>query len=152
MRRAAGFTLVEIMIVVSVIALLAVMALPSFLRARQQAQNAKFMNGLRVASGAFELYAIEHNAYPADVSRGVVPAGMATYFGATFDWTKPTPIGGNWDWDYMVFGFTAAVSVVGTTASVQQMTDIDAKMDDGDLSTGQFQDMGNGRYSYILEF
>jgi len=67
MRRAAGFTLVEIMIVVSVIALLAVMALPSFLRARQQAQNAKFMNGLRVASGAFEQYAIEHGAYPPDV-------------------------------------------------------------------------------------
>jgi type II secretory pathway pseudopilin PulG len=142
---------VEIMIVVSVIALLAVMALPSFLRARQQAQNAKFMNGLRVASGAFEQYTIEHNDYPADVNRGVVPTGMATYFDATFDWTKPTPIGGNWDWDYKVFGFTAAVSVVGTTASVQQMTDIDAKIDDGDPSTGQFQDKGSGRYSYILE-
>ena len=119
MRRAAGFTLVEIMIVVSVIALLAVMVVPSFLRARQQAQNAKFMNGLRVASGAFEQYAIEHGAYPPDVNRGVVPTGMETYFGPTFDWTKPTPIGGNWDWDYMVFGFTAAVSVVGTTASAQ---------------------------------
>jgi len=151
MRRAAGFTLVEIMIVVSVIALLAVMVVPSFLRARQQAQNAKFMNGLRVASGAYELYAMEHSAYPADVNRGVVPTGMETYFDATLDWTKPTPIGGNWDWDYKVFGFTAAVSVVGTTASAQQMADIDAKMDDGDLSTGQFQDKGSGRYSYILE-
>jgi len=151
MRRAAGFTLVEIMIVVSVIALLAVIALPSFLRARQQAQNAKFMNGLRIACDAFEQYATEHSAYPADVNRGVVPTGMANYFGATFDWTKPTPIGGNWDWDYKVFGFTAAVSVVGSTASVQQMTDIDAKMDDGDLSTGGFQDKGSGRYSYILE-
>ena len=151
MRRAAGFTLVEIMIVVSVIALLAVMALPSFLRARQQAQNAKFMNGLRVASGAFEQYAAEHNDYPADVNRGVVPSGMTTYFGPTFDWTKPTPLGGNWDWDYKVFGFTAAVSVVGATASVQQMTEIDAKMDDGDLSTGQFQDKGSGRFSFIIE-
>jgi len=151
MRRAAGFTLVEIMIVVSVIALLAVIALPSFLRARQQAQNAKFMNGLRIACDAFEQYATDHSAYPADVNRGVVPTGMANYFGATFDWTKPTPIGGNWDWDYKVFGFTAAVSVVGATASVQQMTDIDAKMDDGDLSTGGFQDKGSGRYSYILE-
>ena len=42
--------MVEIMIVVPVIALLAVMALPSFLRARQHAQDAKFVNALRVAS------------------------------------------------------------------------------------------------------
>ena len=46
-----GFSLVEIMIVVSIIALLAVIALPSFLRAREQARAAKFMNALRVASG-----------------------------------------------------------------------------------------------------
>ncbi|MDQ6912598.1 MAG: prepilin-type N-terminal cleavage/methylation domain-containing protein, partial [Verrucomicrobiota bacterium] len=46
MRRNAGFTLVEIMIVVAIIALLALIALPSFLRARQQAQNAKFVNAL----------------------------------------------------------------------------------------------------------
>jgi type IV pilus assembly protein PilA len=50
MRRVAGFTLVEIMIVVGVIALLVVIALPSFLRAREKAQNAKLMNGLRVAA------------------------------------------------------------------------------------------------------
>src|ERR1700736_516176 len=108
MRREAAFTLVEIMIVVSIIALLAVMAVPSFLRARQRSQNAKFVNALRIASGAFETYAAENNGYPPDVSRATVPAGMATYFGPMLDWTKPTPIGGNWDWDYKVFGFTAA--------------------------------------------
>ena len=150
MRRSAGFTLVEIMIVVSVIALLAIIAVPSVLRARQTAQSAKFMDALRIAVGAFEQYSAEHNAYPADVSRGVVPAGMATYFDATFDWTKPTPIGGNWDWDYKVFGFTAGVSVVGYTVSAAQMNEIDAKIDDGDPSTGAFQDRGD-RYSFIIE-
>jgi type IV pilus assembly protein PilA len=76
---------------------------------------------------------------------------MASYFGPTLDWTKPTPLGGNWDWDYNVFGFTAAVSAVGTNATTQQMQEIDAKIDDGDLSAGQFQDKGNGRYSLILQ-
>jgi prepilin-type N-terminal cleavage/methylation domain-containing protein len=150
MRRTAGFTLVEIMIVVSIIALLAVIALPSLLHSRQEAQNAKFINGLRLACDAFEQYAAEHNAYPPDVSRGIIPAGMATYFDRTFDWTKPTPIGGNWDWDYNVFGFTAGVSVAGYTASASQMNEIDAKLDDGDPSQGIFQDKG-GRYSYIIE-
>jgi prepilin-type N-terminal cleavage/methylation domain-containing protein len=151
MRRTAAFTLVEIMIVVAIIALLAVLALPSFMRARQEAQNAKFMNALRVASGAFEMYATEHNTYPSDVNRAIVPSGMALYFGPKLDWTRPTPIGGNWDWDYNVFSFTAAVSVVEPTASVAQITEIDAKIDDGNLSTGQFQDEGSGRYSFILQ-
>ena len=151
MRRQNGFTLVEIMIVVSIIALLALLALPSFLRAREQSREAKFMNGLRVASGAFEMYVAEHSAYPPDVTRGVIPSGMDAYFGPTFDWTQPTPLGGNWDWDYGVFGFTAAVSAVGTTASTQQMQEVDSRMDDGDLSTGQFQDKGGNRYSMILE-
>ena len=146
-----GFTLVEIMIVVSIIALLAIIALPSFLRAREQGRAAKFMNALRVASGAFEIYAAEHNDYPADVSRGIVPPGMNTYFSKTFDWTKVTPYGGNWDWDYNVFGFTAAVSAIGTNATSAQMLEIDRKIDDGDLATGVFQDMGSGRYSYILQ-
>jgi prepilin-type N-terminal cleavage/methylation domain-containing protein len=151
MRRTGGFTLVEIMIVVSIIALLAVMALPSFLRAREQAQNTKFINALRIATGAFEMYNIEHSAFPPDVNRAVIPAGMDSYFGKTLDWTKPTPIGGNWDWDYNQFGFTAGVSVVGSPAPPEQMTEIDQKIDDGDLASGQFQDKGSSRYSDIIQ-
>ena len=151
MRRVAAFTLVEIMIVVAIIALLAAMALPSFMRARQKAQNAKLINGLRVATDAFQMYAIEHSAYPPDVNRGVVPAGMALYFGPTFDFTKRTPIGGNWDWDYNTFGFTAGVSVVGSGADTTRMSEIDAKIDDGDLSTGGFQETAEDRYTSIIE-
>lgn len=151
MRRQGAFTLIEIMIVVAIIALLAAMAVPSFLRARQKSQNAKFMNGLRIACDAFQQYAIENRAYPPDVFRGIVPPGMATYFDTSLNWTGRTPIGGNWDWDYNVFGFVAGVSVASPTASIEQITEIDARMDDGDLSTGQFQDKGGGRYSYIIE-
>jgi prepilin-type N-terminal cleavage/methylation domain-containing protein len=150
-RRREGFTLVELMIVLGIICLLAVLALPAFLRARQRTQNTKFINSLRVATAAFDTYAIEHSSYPTDVNRGIVPPGMSTYFGPTFDWTKPTPIGGLWDWDKDVFGFKAGVTVVSLTASVQQLKDIDVVIDDGDLSTGHFQDKANGRYACILE-
>jgi type IV pilus assembly protein PilA len=97
------------------------------------------------------MYAAEHNGYPPDVNRAIVPAGMSLYFGTKLDWTKPTPIGGDWDWDYNQFGFTAGVSVIGSTASAAQMLEIDSKIDNGDLSTGQFQDKGNGRYTFIVE-
>src|ERR1700720_3793969 len=97
--RRDAFTLVELMIVSGIISLLAVLALPAFLRARQRTQNTKFINALRVGAAAFDTYAMEHNGYPADVNRGIVPPGMSSYFGPTLDWTKPTPIGGQWDWD-----------------------------------------------------
>lgn len=151
MRKIAAFTLVEIMIVVSIIALLVMIALPSFVRARQQSQNAKFINALRVATGAFELYAMEHNGYPPDVNRGIIPPEMVTYFDSNFDWTAPTPIGGSWDWDYNRFGFTAGVSVVGPATVRQQLLEIDRKIDDGDLSTGRFQDTGGTRFTEILQ-
>ncbi|MEO5722451.1 MAG: type II secretion system protein [Chthoniobacterales bacterium] len=151
MRRQNGFTLVEIMIVVSIIALLAVMALPSFLRARNSAQNAKFLNSLRVATGAVETYAIENGRYPADSTRGVIPPGLATYLDASLGWTGTTPIGGQWDWDFNVFGITAAVSVVGATVADERWAEIDARFDDGDLTTGRFQNIATGRYADIVE-
>lgn len=151
MRRVEGFTLVEIMIVVSIISLLSVIALPSFLRAREKAQNAKLINGLRVATDAFAMYAIEHSAYPADVSRGVVPSGMDLYFGKNFDFTAKTPIGGNWDWDYQQFGFTAGVSVIGSGVGDTRMRDVDARIDDGNLNTGGFQATAADRYTAIIE-
>ena len=150
-RPQEGFTLAEIMIVVAIICLVAVIAVPSFLRARQRSQNTKFINALRVASSAFDTYAVEHNSYPADVNRGIVPPGMSTYLDTSLNWTGTTPIGGQWDWDKDVFSFKAAVSVVNPTASVQQLTEIDAMIDDGDLTSGRFRAQINSRYSCILE-
>jgi len=58
-RKSAGFTLVEIMIVVAIIALLAAIAVPGFLRARKRSQASKILNDLRLIDGAVDQYAIE---------------------------------------------------------------------------------------------
>ena len=57
--RRAGFTLVEIMIVVAIIALLAAIAVPGFLRARKRSQASKIINDLRLIDSAVDQYAIE---------------------------------------------------------------------------------------------
>ena|SRR5205085_5321802 len=59
--RTRGFTLVEIMIVVAIIALLAAIAVPGFLRARKRAQASKILNDLRLIDSAIDQYAIETN-------------------------------------------------------------------------------------------
>ena len=56
-----GFTLVEIMIVVAIIALLAAIAVPGFLRARKRSQATRILNDLRMIDAAVDQYAIETN-------------------------------------------------------------------------------------------
>jgi type IV pilus assembly protein PilA len=150
-QRRAGFTLVEIAIVVALISMLALIAIPAFMRTRRGSQNTRFISDLRAAVGAFEMSFLAHNQYPPDVTPGVIPAGMADYL-AKIAWTRSTPIGGQWDWDNGQFGFKAGVSVYfGSAMDDARLTEIDAKIDDGSLSTGRFRKRSNG-YIYVIEF
>ena len=59
---ASGFTLVEIMIVVAIIGMLASIAVPNFIKSRQQAQKIACINNLRQIEGAKQLWALETKA------------------------------------------------------------------------------------------
>ena len=59
--KRGGFTLVEIMIVVAIIALLAAIAVPNFLRSRKRSQATQVLSDLRVIDSAVDQYAIETN-------------------------------------------------------------------------------------------
>src|SRR6266851_6507861 len=60
-KNRGGFTLVEIMIVVAIIALLAAIAVPNFLRARKRSQATRVLEDLRMLDAAVDQYAIETN-------------------------------------------------------------------------------------------
>src|SRR6185369_6186942 len=60
-KNRGGFTLVEIMIVVAIIALLAAIAVPNFLRARKRSQATRILEDLRIIDSAIDQYAIETN-------------------------------------------------------------------------------------------
>src|SRR6202047_2986137 len=80
--KRAGFTLVEIMIVVAIIALLAAIAVPGFLRARKRSQASRIINDLRLIDSAVDQYAIETNKKSGD------PVAIT-------DWTKYLKVGTN---------------------------------------------------------
>jgi len=58
-RKHGGFTLVEIMIVVAIIALLAAIAVPNFLRARKRSQATRILEDLRLIDSGMDQYAID---------------------------------------------------------------------------------------------
>jgi prepilin-type N-terminal cleavage/methylation domain-containing protein len=86
-----GFTLIEIMIVVAIIGMLASMAIPSYLRAQQQAKKVTCINNLRQIEGAIQEWALEGRKDPAqtvqysDISGYLKHTVVCPSGGTTFD-------------------------------------------------------------------
>ena len=85
-----GFTLVELMVVVAIIALLAAIIIPNYVHSRASAAVAQSEANMKQIATALELYYTDNQQYPqnsADVSPALFAAGDAT--------TKSTTTGGN---------------------------------------------------------
>jgi type II secretory pathway pseudopilin PulG len=146
------------MIVVSVIGLLAVLAIPSITKARMRSQNTAFINDLRIVTdNGIEQYAMTRGGYPPDAAAGVEPTGIHDSLPRNFVWSAKNTIGGLWDWDRgatrsdKVFGICyAGLSVYRPARTSAQMREIDKQFDDGNLETGKLRSRTDG-YIYILE-
>jgi prepilin-type N-terminal cleavage/methylation domain-containing protein len=60
-RGRSGFTVVEIMIVVTIIALIASIAVPNYMRARKRSQALRILDEVKMLEHAIDQYTIENN-------------------------------------------------------------------------------------------
>ena len=77
--RKSGFTLVEIMIVVAIIGLLAAIAIPNFIKARESSQKSACVANMKQIEGAKAAWALEQRKVNADIPNTTDLFGATAY-------------------------------------------------------------------------
>jgi prepilin-type N-terminal cleavage/methylation domain-containing protein len=146
-RKSRAFTLVELMVTVTIISLLAAAAVPAFIKVKQRSIATAIANDFRVFATALDTYSHETGRWPAEVDAGVLPPEMASRITAVA-WQRPTPLGGQYNWDFNQMhqgtAYRAAIAISSTSSSpvIQDMDlfeSLDRVVDDGNLATGNFR-------------
>ena len=153
----AAFTLLEIAVTVTVIGILAALAVPYIMRAKDSAIISTLENDFRVFSQEFKDFELNFSSYPPSQSTpGLYPIGMEDRMSHT--WTEPSVIGGTYRWVYSGSdesdGLYAYIEVTGNSINTlridsDRLSEIDTDLDDGNPSTGKVQLRGLSIRYYI---
>ncbi len=151
-----GFTLVEILIVVVILGILAAIVMPQAANAMGSTRQTAFVREIQLFTDAAVIHRSQTGAWIGDGSSGVIPDGFEDYIDPA-SWENGTPIDGSWDSEAGAdFGITLGIGVhfqdVATRKDAAYMAEIDGMFDDGDLTTGGFQQFAADRFYFIVEF
>lgn len=95
-RHGAGFSLIEVMLVVAIIGILVNLAVPVYSEARLRAEAAAVVGDARAVATAVGDYYLSTRTWPEDASVGEAPPELASFLGDQIDWSVPH----EYDYDY----------------------------------------------------
>ena len=130
-RLQRGFTLVEIMIVVAIIALLAAIAIPNVLRGRATANESAAIGNVHALVSSLEMFRAATNVYPDDwlgdmVTNATPDYAPASFAGANLNLQTGTPALQGFNYDYN--------PASGTTPATYNMTAVPSTLNSGSRS------------------
>jgi len=123
-----GFTLLELLIVVIVIAILATFAVPQYLTAVERTKASKAKHALSLIAQAQKMYRANEDTYVA-VADGGFEAGLG-------DYVELVDVDNDTDWDYEVAGVAADAFTATATRSAGPNADDTITLDQDNVFGG----------------
>jgi len=130
------------MIVVTIIGLLAAIAVQTFRQVKSASRATVITNDLRLLRDAFQLYVLEYGEWPETAEAGKTPPEMK---GAVQDLGIKRPYG-EWQW----VRTPPEIRLITLIDDPEVMQKVDERIDDGNLATGNFSGSGLN-FSLTLE-
>ena len=156
-RFSKGMTLIELMIVVSVLAILAAIVIPTVSNARERATVTSAATSMKAYAQACIRYQMDHDAWPPTAPGGHGFNNALDPYISKADRLVDTPAGGYWayhDWGggsrSLISGERYTVGVLIARADEAYFQQIDALIDDGVLDTGTVQQYNNYGYTNLV--
>jgi prepilin-type N-terminal cleavage/methylation domain-containing protein len=155
----SAFTLIEIAVVVSIIGILAVLAMPYFKRATDSSAISTLENDLRIFAQEFNSYELSVGSYPvSQTTAGVYPIGMEERM--SYSWRLPSVIGGTYRWinsgnsdPNNIFAYIEINTTSSETLRIDpaRLSEVDDDIVDGNLNTGKLQTHGLSIRYYLRQ-
>ncbi|MGC9451031.1 MAG: type II secretion system protein [Oceanipulchritudo sp.] len=152
-----GWSLIEIAIVVTIIGILAALAIPLFSLILKRSRLSGLANDLRQHSQSILNYTMDDKGGGGDFpDSGPLLPDLEGYLSPI--WDDPSPVGGNYSWHYVGKGnpktSSAYIQISATGLSpfaidLSDVVSLDRKIDDGNLGSGILQVAGNRIRYYV---
>ena len=139
-----ALTLIELMIVMSVLASLAAIVIPTVSSAQDEAKVNATIADLAAMNKAFRLYHQDHDSWPANAKPEILPVGMEPYLPADAFSSAPA-IGGQYDYAPALDRPKVLIRIISSQVNedLPVWEEIDHRIDDGDLSMGSVYRISN---------